>query len=84
MPWCSFSDAQLAPQWQAHMTTTNGHCDSATAFAREIDEIQKRRPAKQQVECDLVGLAISGGGIGSATFGLGALQGLRQTGLLKS
>ncbi|HEY6010811.1 MAG TPA: patatin-like phospholipase family protein [Nitrospirota bacterium] len=41
-------------------------------------------PAQKAVAMNLVGLAFSGGGIRSATFNLGILQGLARRGLLKS
>ena len=55
------------------------------AFAEELGVIKARRPGDDQgkVEGDLVGLAFSGGGIRSATFGLGVLEALRELGLLK-
>ena len=42
----------------------------------ELNAIKQRRPAAD--DTTLVGLAISGGGIRSATFGLGVLEGLRR------
>jgi deferrochelatase/peroxidase EfeB len=53
------------------------------AFAEEIREVAKRRPKGAPVEHDLVGLAFSGGGIRSATFGLGVLETLKRIGALK-
>src|SRR3954467_6724281 len=38
--------------------------------------------AKGEIDQELVGLALSGGGVRSATFGLGVLQGLARSGLL--
>ncbi len=64
-------------------------------FAAELEEIGRRRreadsgqpadfePGPPDVRRDLVGLALSGGGIRSATFALGALQALANRGLLK-
>ena len=65
-------------------------------FKKELEEIGKRRRAlnseKPELENDvlpctrhgLVGLALSGGGIRSATLCLGALQALAKHGILKS
>jgi Patatin-like phospholipase len=55
-------------------------------FAAEIEQIRIRRTGKAEADCvkkNLVGLALSGGGIRSATFGLGVLEGLKRSGLLK-
>ncbi|MFM9975172.1 MAG: hypothetical protein ACKVON_11465 [Beijerinckiaceae bacterium] len=65
--------------------------DSETVFATEFQAIQERRAAnglkpslqtvaaaKPTIKHDLVGLALSGGGLRSASFCLGALQGLYQ------
>ena len=54
------------------------------AFAEEMIEVKRRRPKEAPVEHGLVGLAFSGGGIRSATFGLGVLETLRRLGTLKS
>jgi len=54
------------------------------AFAEELIEVAKRRPKGTPIEHDLVGLAFSGGGIRSATFGLGVLETLKRLGALKS
>ncbi len=51
------------------------------AFAAERRVLQQRR--NDDTSDRLVGLAISGGGIRSATFGLGVLQTLHRLGLLK-
>lgn len=49
----------------------------------EAEEIRKRRGVNEQSELtNLVGLALSGGGIRSATFSLGVLQRLARTGML--
>ena len=46
--------------------------------------MEDRRPAGSNVDQDLVGLAFSGGGIRSATFGLGVLESLKERNLLES
>ncbi len=57
---------------------------SDAIVAAEKDEISQRRRAVGQRESgDLVGLAISGGGIRSATFALGVVQGLVDRGVFK-
>jgi hypothetical protein len=48
----------------------------------EIDEIRRRRSGQQTNDDALVGLAISGGGIRSATFALGVLEALKKIDLL--
>ena len=62
-------------------------------FPAELEEIDQRRnnanlekepvSGKPSTEKNLVGLALSGGGIRSATFSLGIIQGLARHGLLK-
>src|SRR5205814_10002046 len=52
-------------------------------FKEEIASVASRRTAKGDVTANLVGLAFSGGGIRSATFGLGVLEYLKSAGLLK-
>jgi hypothetical protein len=54
-----------------------------SAFEEELKVINQRRGKNPNDESDLVGLAISGGGIRSATFGLGVLEGLKHFGLLR-
>jgi Patatin-like phospholipase len=68
--------------------------DIGKVIAAELDDIANRRgdadataavPANWQQECDnrrLFGMCLSGGGIRSATFSLGVLQGLAERGLL--
>lgn len=53
-------------------------------FAEEIVKVKSRRGNQEPAEQNLVGLALSGGGIRSATFGLGVLEGLKSVGLLKT
>jgi hypothetical protein len=60
-----------------------------TVFSSELDAIEKRRRFHvrqsgngEDVRSNLVGLALSGGGIRSATFSLGVLQGFHKLGLL--
>lgn len=47
-------------------------------------EVEAKSAAQRASEMDLVGLAFSGGGIRSATFNLGVLQGLAEQKLLKN
>ncbi|MGZ8097299.1 MAG: patatin-like phospholipase family protein, partial [Methylosarcina sp.] len=54
-----------------------------SAFEEELKVINQRRGKNPNDESDLVGSAISGGGIRSATFGLGVLEGLKHFGLLR-
>ena len=64
----------------------------SAVFSDELEQIKIRRTIakigsspdeKRDVNKDLVGLALSGGGIRSATFCLGLLQGLHSRGLLR-
>jgi hypothetical protein len=52
-------------------------------FERELLLVQRRRSDDTPADKNLAALAISGGGIRSATFGLGILEGLKSFGLLK-
>jgi hypothetical protein len=61
---------------------SNHRCSSEQVLAEELAEVRKRRPGESGVEDRLVGLAFSGGGIRSATFGLGVLESLQRCGLL--
>jgi predicted acylesterase/phospholipase RssA len=56
----------------------------ATVLGEELEIVRKRRgiPDDADVTEDLSGLALSGGGIRSAAFSLGVLQGLAELGLL--
>lgn len=58
-------------------------CTWADAFRQELGLVKKRHSGDDRIEENLVGLAFSGGGIRSATFGLGVLEGLKHFGLLK-
>jgi hypothetical protein len=51
-------------------------------FADEVEEVKRRRGGAADAARPLVGLAISGGGIRSATFGLGVLESLKRLGRL--
>ena len=57
--------------------------DVQEAEKRELDGVRMRTPAGTRLPGKTVGLAFSGGGIRSATFHLGVLQGLAENGLLK-
>jgi hypothetical protein len=60
----------------------------AAAMRRELEGVPRSQPrpdkglAQIQDDLELMGLAFSGGGIRSATFNLGVLQGLEEVGLL--
>ena len=69
--------------------------DFGKIYERELDEIVSRRRqanlpptvngenARTQVSRDLVGVALSGGGVRSASFSLGLIQALYQKGVLR-
>jgi hypothetical protein len=54
-----------------------------SVLAAELTEVRKRRPEESEPAQHLVGLALSGGGIRSATFALGILECLKHSNLLK-
>src|SRR5438105_9960431 len=56
-----------------------------TVRQAELDEIEASRKRRQQrpIKDDLIGVAFSGGGIRSATFNLGVLQGLAERNFLR-
>ena len=56
------------------------HRSWAAVFDEEVKEL-RTRPVAAPVGNDRVGIAFSGGGIRSATFGLGVLEALKQRGL---
>ncbi|MBS1229292.1 MAG: hypothetical protein H6R17_2569 [Proteobacteria bacterium] len=56
--------------------------DFDQAYAAELEKLRAARQATASSDA-LIGLAFSGGGIRSATFNLGILQGLARRGLLK-
>lgn len=62
---------------------SKAHLIWTEAFRAELDVVNKRRSVDKQVKDDLVGLAFSGGGIRSATFGLGVLEALKELRLLE-
>jgi hypothetical protein len=66
---------------------TNGIFDNADRRTRDTPECKVHEPADEQFvyfrAADLIGLALSGGGIRSATFNLGLLQGLHRLNLLR-
>ncbi len=82
---------------QAHATVDANATDFGCVLYRELQEIEKSRAlrglrhfpsdSEDVMQCAhdarLVGLAFSGGGIRSATFNLGVLQGLAGKGLLR-
>src|SRR5438093_5781964 len=49
----------------------------------KLDEERGVAPTNEALQMDLVGVALSGGGIRSATFSLGILQGLADKGMLR-
>ena len=65
------------------MSAREEHRQWTGAFREELDEVRTRQVGHEPLEQNLVGLAFSGGGIRSATFALGVLEGLKQFGLLK-
>src|SRR5262249_55177159 len=66
----------------ACMTADDGRRSWPDAFAAEIGEIGRRSGGAKIPADQLVGLAVSGGGIRSATFALGVLEALKSIDLL--
>jgi len=60
------------------------HRTSQDVLDEELAHIAARRPGESGIKDRVVGLAFSGGGIRSATFGLGVLEALHRCGLLKN
>ena len=86
------------PALQPDLARLTGYSPSAWLIERELLEIGVRReafgietvqppsaehPFKRAYDSNLIGLCCSGGGIRSATFNLGVLQGLTELGLLR-
>jgi hypothetical protein len=63
---------------------SQGRAMWSNVFAEEVAALKQRRPLDGDPPQDLIGLAISGGGIRSATFALGVLETLKKTGVLKA
>jgi hypothetical protein len=87
------------PDVQAQLASVTGYTPSRWILERELDQVEARRakvnvdrlvpgdsaahPYKRAADSGLMGLCFSGGGIRSATFNLGILQGLAELDLLK-
>jgi hypothetical protein len=84
------------PLLQAHLAWRTGYTPSKWLLGRELEKVNARRahhgidPAppgedahERARKSGLMGLGFSGGGIRSATFNLGILQGLAEPGLLR-
>ena len=56
--------------------------DPSQVIARELDHIRSWREKTGHGENQLMGLALSGGGIRSATFSLGAMQAMAAKGVM--
>jgi hypothetical protein len=65
------------------MPASENHREWDGAFEDELTVVNTRRQKPAAAREGLVGLAISGGGIRSATFALGILESLRRVGILK-
>jgi hypothetical protein len=63
------------------MKKNERHREWDQVFASELEDIRRRTGSP--TDDGLIGLAISGGGIRSATFSLGVIQWLGQRGFLK-
>ena len=90
---------QSRPDVQAQLASVTGFTPSRWVLEREMDQVEARRakvnvaplaspkspanPYKRAADSGLMGLCFSGGGIRSATFNLGMLQGLAELELLK-
>jgi hypothetical protein len=89
---------ELRADVQAHLASLTGFTPSKWLLAQELDKVDMRRaqvlktppPANlpadtynRAAQLGLMGLCFSGGGIRSATFNLGVLQGLAELNLLR-
>jgi hypothetical protein len=89
---------ELRADVQAHLASLTGFTPSKWLLAQELDKVDMRRaqvlktPPPANLPADayeraarlgLMGLCFSGGGIRSATFNLGILQGLAELNLLR-
>jgi hypothetical protein len=75
----------LRPRWLAGISTPAGQSASDAERCRSLREIYARTaPTDAADDRPLSALCLSGGGIRSATFNLGVLQGLARSGLLGS
>lgn len=72
---------RAASDWVT-MADRHARIDWSRSFDDELAELRRRRGDDPATTRPRLGLAISGGGIRSATFGLGVLQGLKRRGLL--
>ena len=94
------SALESRPHVQAQLASVTGYTPSKWLLECELEQIAKRRDAvgveavprprspsntyKRATDSGLMGLCFSGGGIRSASFNLGILQGLAELKLLKS
>src|SRR3989442_507935 len=89
-------ELELQPAFQARIAWHLGYTPSKWLLKGELDEVGKRRdkihvdpveptgdPYIRAAKSGLMGLCLSGGGIRSATFNLGMLQGLAELNLLR-
>jgi hypothetical protein len=89
-------DLESRPALQAQIAWHIGYTPSHWLVDNELDQINARRVGQgidgvkttgeayaRAVDSDLMGMCLSGGGIRSATFNLGVLQGLAELNLLR-
>lgn len=69
------------PDWAPYDGSDTNYQGAAAVVQAELELIKKRRPGATAT--DLTGLALSGGGIRSASFCLGVMQALARAGWLK-
>src|SRR5258708_6048624 len=75
----------LRPKWLDGVSAPAGQSADETARCKSLRELYARaEPASDTDSRPLSALCLSGGGIRSATFNLGVLQGLAQSGLVGS
>jgi hypothetical protein len=91
------AELESRPDVQAQLASATGYTPSLWLLDRELEQVAKRRkrvgietdvpPAcdayERAAKSGLIGLCFSGGGIRSASFNLGVLQGLAELDLLK-
>ena len=87
---------RLRPDWQAQVASVVQYTPSQWMLSQELAHVDARRKGlhldpvetkgdayERAARSKLMGLCFSGGGIRSATFNLGVLQGLAELGLLR-
>ncbi|MBW1801584.1 MAG: hypothetical protein JRJ85_12755 [Deltaproteobacteria bacterium] len=78
-------DVDLDPQpvIEEHKRLSSKLLDGTETVSQDPSRVAPQTPIRPSAKSELIGLALSGGGIRSATFNLGVLQGLARRGVLR-